>query len=107
MTPDVAIQWLAWVGGCPVHEVKQLGLDAHQLVQIGQMLASNRLLNPPAPRRVKVGWFVCRCGCGQWFQAEYVTRHPWYVNNTHKVRAARARMRASAGSARSANVNGR
>ena len=93
MTPEVAIQWLAWVGRRPIAEVERLGLMPEQLVLIGEMLEGNRLLNPPNNPRVKVGMFFCRCGCGEWFTAEYKTRHPWYKNNTHKVRAARARMK--------------
>jgi len=47
-------------------------------------------------RRGRVGLFVCECGCGQEFFADYTTRHPKYANKTHRARAYRARARARA-----------
>jgi hypothetical protein len=44
----------------------------------------------------RVGLFVCECGCGQTFFANYRTRMPRYANKTHRARAYRARSRARA-----------
>jgi hypothetical protein len=41
--------------------------------------------------RSRVGLFECECGCGQEFFAHIKTRHPRYVNKTHRARAYRAR----------------
>lgn len=35
-------------------------------------------------RQVKFGVFVCQCGCGQEFTAEYITRKPIYMDNKHR-----------------------
>jgi len=45
-------------------------------------------------RRGRVGLFVCECGCGQEFFADYKTRHPKYYSKTHRARAYRARAKA-------------
>jgi len=42
----------------------------------------------------RVGLFLCECGCGQEFFANYRTRQPRYANKTHRARAYRARARA-------------
>jgi hypothetical protein len=42
----------------------------------------------------RVGLFLCECGCGQEFFANYRTRQPRYSNKTHRARAYRARARA-------------
>ena len=44
----------------------------------------------------RVGLFLCECGCGQEFSANYKTRQPRYANKTHRARAYRARARARA-----------
>ena len=44
----------------------------------------------------RVGLFLCECGCGQEFFANYRTRQPRYANKTHRARAYRARSRAHA-----------
>jgi hypothetical protein len=42
----------------------------------------------------RVGLFECECGCVQTFFASFRTRHPRYVNKTHRARAYRIRARA-------------
>jgi len=44
----------------------------------------------------RVGLFLCECGCGQEFFANYRTRQPRYANKTHRARAYRARAMARA-----------
>ena len=44
--------------------------------------------------RGRVGLFECECGCGQTFFSSFRTRHPRYVNKTHRARAYRARAKA-------------
>lgn len=91
MTVDIAIQWVAYAIRRPVDDVIALGLGDDQLMKLGRWLSQNRLLNPPKEIPEKVGQFRCQCGCGQFFTASYRTKKPKYVNDTHKMRAYRAR----------------
>jgi hypothetical protein len=50
----------------------------------------------PADGRGRVGVFMCECGCSQTFFRTIKTRHPKYINKTHRARAYRARARARA-----------
>lgn len=93
MTPEVAVRWIAYATRRPVPEILELGLEREQLAALGRWLAANPLINPPAEIPVKVGEFVCQCGCGERFTAEWRTKRPQYVNATHKARAYRARKR--------------
>lgn len=93
MTPEVAVSWIAYVTKRPVPEVLELGLEHDQLATLGRWLAANPLINPPTDIPVKVGEFVCQCGCGERFTAEWRTKRPQYLNATHKARAYRARKR--------------
>jgi len=54
----------------------------------------------------RVGVFLCECGCGQTFFANYKTRHPRYANKTHRARAYRARARAMAWAMDMAGLDG-
>lgn len=92
MTGDVGAEWVAYAVRRPVHEVRAL-LSDDQLVTLGKWLSKNKLLNPPKATR-QVGTFVCQCGCGETFTAEYVTTKPKYKNETHRKRYWRARWRA-------------
>lgn len=94
MTGDVGAEWLAFAVRRPVNDVLALGLDDGQLVTLGKWLSKNKLLNPPKTKKVHVGTFVCQCGCGEKFTAEYITTRPKYKNETHRKRYWRARWRA-------------
>lgn len=91
MDVPTAVQWIAFAVRKSVPEVIELGLTDDQILTLGQWLSGNGLLNPPGQRLVKKRWQKCACGCGEWFEAEWVTGRPMYINNTHKVRAYRAR----------------
>jgi len=93
MTPDAAVQWISYATKQPVDRVLALGLTADQIVMLGGALASNPLINPPVKKPLKQGEFVCACGCGETFEAEYRTSKPKYKNAAHKARAYRARRR--------------
>lgn len=94
MTADLAIQWVAWASRQSVDEVLRLGLTDEQLVVLGRGLSRNRLLNPPKERPKKTGEFVCACGCGETFTAEYVTKKPKFKNKAHSQRYWRRKMKA-------------
>lgn len=94
MTEDTAVQWIAFAARRPVEDVLGLELDDIQAVKLGRWLSENRLLNPPKKVVEKIGQFRCQCGCGQLFMAAYRTKKPKYVNDTHKMRAYRARQSA-------------
>lgn len=90
MTLDNAYHWVAFAMRQPISAVRSMGLDEKQVKTLGKWAANNPLLNPPAPE-MKTGYFICQCGCNQKFFATYRTAKPKYVNNTHKMRAYRAR----------------
>lgn len=85
-------KWMMWACGMSWEQLCDLELDTRQLEIIGQALADNKLLNPPKVERIKRATFVCHCGCGESFVAEYKTKHPKYKNDAHKRRAYRQRV---------------
>lgn len=91
MTVDYGAQWVAYVTKLPVSKVRELFSD-DQLVLLGQKLEANRLLNPPKPKKAKkrLGVFKCKC-CGTYFQAEYTTKPPQFLNDAHRMRYWRAK----------------
>lgn len=93
MTPELALQWLSWTIKQPLEVVENLGLTDAQLLFLGVALADNKLLNPPAEKPLKIGTFTCACGCGLKFRREYRTKKPKYMNEAHKKRAYRERVR--------------
>ena len=92
MTPEVAVQWVAYAGRVPVDDILALGFTGVQLAFLGAVLEKNRLLNPPRVSQ-KIGVFECQCGCGLVFERMWTTRRPKYFNRTHQMRAYRARKR--------------
>lgn len=92
MTPDVGAQWLAYVARRPVVDIVSM-FDDDQLVSLGKWLSKNKLLNPPRPTRKKWGVFVCKCGCGESFKAQYTTKKPQFMNEAHRQRYWRAKYR--------------
>lgn len=91
MSPDLGLEWVAYAGRVSVQDVMSWGLTDAQLVRLGAALSSNKVLNPPRHIPVRVGTFVCACGCGTVFQREYKTRRPKYLNRSHQMRAYRKR----------------
>jgi len=94
VSPDTALEWLAWATRRSANEVLALGLEHDQLVKLGAWLSENGLLNPPTRAPLKQAEFVCQCGCGKKFTATYRTSRPKYLSSAHKARAYRARKRA-------------
>ncbi len=88
-----AARWIAFATRRDVGDVLALGLSANQIATLGAWLSQNALLNPPALAPMKTGEFVCACGCGETFTAQYRTKRPKYRNAAHKARAYRARRR--------------
>lgn len=95
MSPELALQWLAYAARRPVDDVRPLvsSMTAGELVALGRMLEKSPLLNPPKHRPVKKLTFVCACGCGQKFTREYTTKRPQYANEAHRLRYWRRRKR--------------
>jgi hypothetical protein len=88
MTPEVALQWVAYAARRPVEDIASLlsALPDGDLVRLGRLLEKSKLLNPPRHRPVKNLTFVCRCGCGQLVTRQYRTCKPLYKNDAHKQR---------------------
>jgi hypothetical protein len=98
MSLQIAGQWIAWAAGLSLEQLEALELTDSQVRIIGRGMARNRLLNPPKKKPVrKWGVFRCQCGCGEYFEAQYTTRKPWYKNEAHRMRAYRARRAAREG----------
>ena len=98
MTPELAVQWIAFATQLPIDHVHEIGLEADQLVMIAAALAQNPLFNFADRRRqklpdLKTGEFVCACGCGERFTAQYRTKRPKYKNEAHRQRYWRRRQR--------------
>lgn len=96
MTPELAAQWIAYATRLPIDHVHAIGLDADQLVVIGAALAKNPVINLPDRTRrpdLKTGEFVCACGCGERFTAQYRTKRPQYKNEAHRQRYWRRQQR--------------
>lgn len=95
MSAQAGKEWLAWVAKMSVEDVdRRLPLTDEQWSILGEYLSKNQLLNPPKERHVKMGTFVCQCGCGERFTAAYVTRRPKFKNNAHRMRYWRRKMKA-------------
>jgi hypothetical protein len=47
-----------------------------------------RTFHPRAPKFENI---LCQCGCGEYFMATVTTNRPKHKNDTHKMRAYRAR----------------
>lgn len=92
MTPDVAIEWLAWATQRTVADVAALGLGRDQLVTLAGWLAARPLLNPYRARPLKTGTFRCAC-CGKPFVREYRTNKPVYCGPSCRQKAYRKRKR--------------
>lgn len=86
-------RWIAFATRRDVADVMALGLTPRQIETLGRWLSENKLLNPPTLQPLKLGRFVCQCGCGETFEREYRTKKPLYRNAAHKARAYRARRR--------------
>lgn len=97
MTSDLGARWIAFAGKRSLADVDALGLSDVQLQVLGAWLSENGVLNPPRDRPVKVGEFVCHCGCGQTFRAEYRTTKPKFLSNAHRMRWWRAKWREEGG----------
>ena len=95
MTPELAAQWIAYVTQLPIDHVHEIGLDDRQLMTLGAALANADLVVRPSQPRIgiKTGEFVCACGCGERFTAEYRTKRPKYKNEAHRQRYWRRRQR--------------
>lgn len=85
MTGDIGAQWVAYAVKRPVDEVRAL-LSDEQLVTLGRWLSKNKLLNPPKNTKKRLGVFVCKCGCGEVFTAEYVSKRPQFKTESHRQR---------------------
>ena len=89
MTPEHGAEWVAFATRRTVDDVRAV-LSDDQLVVMGEWLSQNRLLNPPKPKP-KVGEFICQCGCGEAFTAEWTTSRPKFKNAAHRMRWWRAK----------------
>lgn len=92
MTPDIAIQWVAYAVQQPVEQVLALGLDHDQLVTLAGWIAERPLINPTVSRPIKGTEFTCAC-CGKTFWREYRTSRPKYCSPACKQKAYRQRKR--------------
>lgn len=92
MTPELAARWVAFVARRPLEDVYPVleGMSLQGLVKLGRWLEANPLFNPPGSK-VRLHRAICQCGCGQWFERQYRTAKPLYVNNSHKTAAWRRR----------------
>ena len=72
--------------------VESLQFDERQSDALYEALGKVRFFDGTgADAKPKTSEFVCHCGCGQTFEAEWRTKRPKYVNPTHKMRAYRKR----------------
>jgi hypothetical protein len=91
MDAELGAQWISYATKQPLDQVLEL-LDDDQLVTLGKWLSKNKLLNPPKSNTKKhVGEFMCKCGCGETFTAEYTTKRPQFKNEAHRMRYWRAK----------------
>lgn len=100
MSVALAYDWLAYVSRLPVDDIKAV-VDRDVARYLADGIERNpqvntRLVNEVRKVPLKVADFVCHCGCGQVFRAEYRTKHPKYLNDAHKQRAYRRRRAAVA-----------
>lgn len=71
----IAIRWVAYACRVTDDEVRAWDLSNRQLKELGYRLSTNRLLNPPRERQVKVHQFVCK-KCGRDASRPYRTKRP-------------------------------
>jgi hypothetical protein len=93
MDAKLGAEWVAFATKKPIAEVVEHFND-DQLVILGKWLSGNKLLNPPKkPARKRTGVFLCKCGCGTRFTAEYTTKKPQFLNDAHKMRYQRSKQK--------------